>query len=108
MTVTPELQGAGSQSTSNSVGKSTSKSKTVEIEQEAEPVSDAESIISSEIEEVPLTSSQEQTLASNSSRLDLFSESKPEITRGSPYAIPSLLLCQMKSHMTAQFSLHTS
>lgn len=80
LTAIPGLQVAGSQSSSNPVGKAMSKSKIVEIEQDAETVSDAESIISSEIEEAPLTSSQEQTSAPSSSRLDLLSESTPEVT----------------------------
>ncbi|XP_024378123.1 uncharacterized protein [Physcomitrium patens] len=82
---------AGSQSSSNPVGKAMSKSKIVEIEQDAETVSDAESIISSEIEEAPLTSSQEQTSAPSSSRV-LSREGSKGITMESSTSNSSSLL----------------
>uniref|UniRef100_A0A7I4E154 Mic1 domain-containing protein n=2 Tax=Physcomitrium patens TaxID=3218 RepID=A0A7I4E154_PHYPA len=81
----------GSQSSSNPVGKAMSKSKIVEIEQDAETVSDAESIISSEIEEAPLTSSQEQTSAPSSSRV-LSREGSKGITMESSTSNSSSLL----------------
>lgn len=72
VTATPGMQAAGLQSSLNPLGKDMGKTKTHELEEEADLVSDPESSISSEIEEPPSTSPQNQyPTASSSSRSEL-------------------------------------
>jgi hypothetical protein len=72
LTATPGMQVAGLQS--SPVGKDMGKAKTHEIEDDADLVSDPESIISSEIEDAPGSASprEQYSTPSSSSRLAFF------------------------------------
>jgi len=72
LTATPGMQASDLQSSPNPLGKDMGKTKTHELEEDADLASDPESSISSEIEEPPSTSPREQySTASSSNRLEL-------------------------------------
>ena len=75
LTATPGMQAAGLQTSPSPVGKDMGKAKTHEIEDDADLVSDPESIISSEIEDAP-GSPREQYSTASSSRLEPFTQSQ--------------------------------
>lgn len=72
VTATPGMQAAALQSSPNPLGNDMGKTKTHELEDDADLVSDPESSVSCEIEEPPSTSPREQySTASSSSRSEL-------------------------------------